>query len=420
MASSLKINVNSIYLAFSLFLLIQVSIFELHYGIFLLLIFSCFSKISNNLFNILSYLIVILLIACISSVFQKTTFYNFIKDFAYFTKPIVALIAGYLLAKKIRNFSSFLRVFIYTITLISMYHIFSIVTSVDFSTASVSKIRTIGGISNLAEVVVLTIIISSYKFNFLDVIENKLVKKIVFSIVLVSFFLYFSRTMFVAIIILLLAVYGYVKITSKGLKYGLLVFSSFLVFYIYLFNANIQRDQPGLESFLYKMKIAPSEIFTPIRKVDPNNHAYLWDHWRAYEATLAIDQINTPITFFIGKGLGSLVDLKFKVYLGDSEMRYIPAIHNGYINIFFKTGLIGIVIYLLFLLNIYLFAYSKHPSEKARTINNLIAGFGIYFIFSSLIIAGIYNIEDFYMFIVGALLFFRNEDEIENEINLVE
>jgi hypothetical protein len=400
--------------------LINFSVFEIHYGIFLLLIVSCFSKVSSNLLNILSYLLIILFIAVISSLIQKPTFYNFIKDFAYFTRPILAIVAGYLLAKKIRNFSSFLRVFIYTITLISMYHVFSILMNVDFSTASVSKIRTIGGISNLAEVVVLTIIISSYKFNFLDVIENKLVKKIVFSIVLVSFFLYFSRTMFVALIILLLAVYGYVKITSKGLKYGLLVFSSFLLFYIYLFNANIQREKPGLESFLYKMKIAPSEIFTPVRNIDPNNHAYLWDHWRAYEATLAIDQINTPVTFFIGKGAGSMVDLKFKVYLGDSEMRYIPAIHNGYVNIFFKTGIIGIVIYLLFLLNIYLFAYSKHSSQKTRTINNLIAGFGIYFIFSSLIIGGIYNIEDFYMFIVGALLFFRNEVEIENEINLVE
>jgi hypothetical protein len=420
MKSFLKININKTYFALSLFLLIQISIFEVHYGVFLLLIFICFSKFSNNLLNILSYLLIILFITVISSFFQKPTFYNFIKDFAYFTKPIVALVAGYLLAKKMYDFSSFLRVFIYLTTVISIYHIISILTSVDFSSASVSKIRTIGGISNLAEVVVLTIIISSYRFNFLDVIENKLVKKIVFSIVLVSFFLYFSRTMFVALIILLLAVYGYVKITPKGLKYGLLVFSSFLLFYIYLFNANIQREKPGLESFLYKMKIAPSEIFTPIRNIDPNNHAYLWDHWRAYEATLAIDQINTPATFFIGKGAGSMVDLKFKVYLGDSEMRYIPSIHNGYVNIFFKTGIIGIVIYLLFLLNIYLFAYSKHSSQKTRTINNLIAGFGIYFIFSSLIIGGIYNIEDFYMFIVGALLFFRNEVEIENEINLVE
>jgi hypothetical protein len=186
--------------------LINFSVFEIHYGIFLLLIVSCFSKVSSNLLNILSYLLIILFIAVISSLIQKPTFYNFIKDFAYFTRPILAIVAGYLLAKKIRNFSSFLRVFIYTITLISMYHVFSILMNVDFSTASVSKIRTIGGISNLAEVVVLTIIISSYKFNFLDVIENKLVKKIVFSIVLVSFFLYFSRTMFVALIILLLSV----------------------------------------------------------------------------------------------------------------------------------------------------------------------------------------------------------------------
>jgi len=111
-----------------------------------------------------------------------------------------------------------------------------------------------------------------------------------------------------------------------------------------------------------------------------------------------------------------LVDLKFKVYLGDSEMRYIPIIHNGYVLVFFKTGIIGFFIYLLFLVNMYLFAYVEISSEKSKIINNLISGFGVYFFFSSLIISGIYNNEDFYMFFVGALLFFRNE----NKINLIE
>ena len=64
----------------------------------------------------------------------------------------------------------------------------------------------------------------------------------------------------------------------------------------------------------------------------------------------------------------------------------------------------------------YLFAYAKITSEKTRIINNLISGFGVYLIFSSLIISGIYNIEDFYMFIVGTLLFFRKEAKI----NLIE
>ena len=137
--------------------------------------------------------------------------------------------------------------------------------------------------------------------------------------------------MFVSFFILILAVYGHLKITSKGLKYLIGVILFFILFYSYLFSIKLDRGKPGLESFLYKIKIAPSEIFTPVRKIDPNNHAYLWDHWRAYEATMAIDQINTIPTFMIGKGFGALVDLKFKVFLGDEKMRYIPSIHNGYI-----------------------------------------------------------------------------------------
>lgn len=398
------------------FLIIQFSIFELHYSIYFLLILLCISTISKNVINLISYLVILLLIAGFSSIFQKPFLYDFIKDFAYFTKPIIALTAGYLLAKKINDFSSFLRIFIYVVAILSIFHISTILIGVDFSSASVSEIRKVGGISNLSEVLVLTILIGSYKFSFLDAIKNKLLKKVILSIVLVSFLLYFSRTMFVGLIIFLLSIYGYIKITSKGLKYGLLVSAGFVLFYVYLFNANLQRDKPGLESFLYKMKIAPSEIFTPIRTVDPNNHAYLWDHWRAYEATLAIDQINTPTTFLIGKGLGSLVDLKFKVYLGDTEMRYIPMIHNGYVNIFYKTGIIGLLIYLLFLLNIYLFTYSKSSSEKTITINNFITGFGVYFLFSSLIVTGIYNIEDFYMFFLGALLFFKKDSNINLKI----
>ncbi|MBG7611507.1 O-antigen ligase family protein [Polaribacter sp. BAL334] len=410
------INKYQALFGFITFLIIQFSIFELHFGIYVLTSFICFSTISKNVINLISYIIILLIIAGISSIFQKPTLYDFIKDFAYFTKPIIALIAGYLLAKKIADFSSFLRTFIYVVCLLSVFHIFNIFLNVDFSQASVTKIRTIGGISNLSEVIALTIIIASYRIQFLDVIKNKLLKKVILSIIFLSFFLYFSRTMFVSLGLFLLAIFGYLKITSKGLKYGFLALSAFLLFYVYLFNANLERDKPGLESFLYKLKIAPSEIFTPIRTVDPNNHAYLWDHWRAYEATLAIDQINTPVTFLIGKGLGALVDLKFKVYLGDSEMRYIPMLHNGFVLVFFKTGIIGFFIYLLFLINMYLFAYAKITSEKTRIINNLISGFGVYFIFSSLIISGIYNIEDFYMFIVGTLLFFRKEAKI----NLIE
>ena len=53
--------------------------------------------------------------------------------------------------------------------------------------------------------------------------------------------------------------------------------------------------------------------------------------------------------------------------------------------------------------------YSKSKKEESKVINNLIGGIGVYFIFSSLIINGIYNVEDLNMFILGFLFFLRKE-----------
>lgn len=401
------IKLNNFFLLASFLVLIQISIIEIHFGVYFLIFLAFYAKISSSLFKNILFLVTIFGIGLLSSFLQTKNLYDFVKDFAYFLTPVLSFVSGYLIAKKVKSFSSFLGIIIYLTTFFSIIHIYSIFSQIDIGNSSVSDIRTVGGISNIIEVFVLVIIIGSYTHDFLDVIKNKLLKKTILIIVFVSFFLYFSRTMFISLLIFILAIYGHLKITSKGLKYIIMVMLFFGLLYTYLFSVKIDRGKPGLESFLYKLKIAPSEIFTPIRKIDPNNHAYLWDHWRAYEATMAIDQINTIPTFFIGKGFGALVDLKFGLVLGDTKMRYIPTIHNGYVYVFFKTGILGLVFYLLFLINLYLYAYNKSESRKITVINYLIAGIGVHFLFTSLIINGVFNIEEIFVFILGSLFFFR-------------
>ena len=396
-------------------MLIQFSVIEIHFGIYFLVFLFYFTKVSLEFFTNLVFLIIIFFIGLLSSFLQSKIFYDFIKDFIYFIVPILSLISGYFVAKKLNSFTIFLKIIIYLTTLFSLFHILSILIQIDFVNSSVSDIRKVGGLSNIIEVFVLVILIGSYSHDNLDVIKKNFFKKTILIIVFTSFILYFSRTMFVSFFILTLSIYGFLKITSKGVKYLILVLLFFTLFYTYLFSANLDRSKPGLESFLYKMKIAPSEIFTPIRKIDPNNHAFLWDHWRAYEATMAIDQINTIPTFLIGKGFGSLIDLKFKVFLGDSKMRYIPSIHNGYVFVFFKTGIIGLIFHLLFLINLYLYVYYNSKSKEEMVINYLISGIGVHFLFTSLIINGIYNIEELFVFILGALFYFRKDVLVLNK-----
>jgi len=405
----MKINKYDVLLGLAAILLMGFSAFEIHFLVFAFLSIICFSKISKQTLNALSYLVLVVIIGLCSALFQEQTPYNLLKDTLYFLKPFFALLSGYLIAKKINNIRRVLKVLTYVTLFFSVYHIIYIFSNTSLLNTSITEIRRVGGISNMILVVIIALIIGSYKFQFLNVVNNKYKKAVFLMVFLLSFTLYFSRTMFVSLFLLLLGIFGYIKITGKGLKYIVMTLIVFGGFYAYLFSVELEREKPGIESFLYKMKIAPSEIFSTVRTVDPKNHAYLWDHWRSYEATVALDQLKTPANYIFGKGFGALIDLKFEAPLSKEKIRYIPVIHNGYVNVLFKTGLLGLLVYVMFLLWIYGVCYHKAKSIENQLYNNVIAGIGVFFVFTSLIITGIYNLEDILSFLLGILFLFKQK-----------
>ncbi len=374
--------------------------------------------ISKNTFNCVLLLAIIVTIGLFSSFFYSITWYDWFKDLAYFSKPIIALISGFYLASKIKDTRFLSKVIVVVALFTAIAHLLKVIYAIDFGESSVSDIRRVGGISNMFEVVAIILLLISYRFDSFQIFNSKSVRNVIFITLCLSFMLYFSRTMFVALIIFYLSISGYLKLTSKGLKYLSVTLVLFSLFYAYLFSIEIERDKPGIQSFLYKLKIAPAEIFIPSKDIDIKSHESLWDHWRAYEAARAFEELNkTPLTYINGKGFGGLVDLKFEAPLGDHDIRYIPILHNGYVYIVFKTGIIGLIIYLLFLLLLYLNAYKDKESREMSLVANLIAGISIYYFFSTLIITGIYNMIDIFSFMLGVLFFvqhYLNKKNITN------
>jgi len=359
-------------------------------------------------FNLISILMIIVFIGILSSFFYQNQLFNKIKDLLYFSKPIIGIILGYLLVKKINDKNYFIKALIYISLIFAIYHITNVFINTNFSTDSINDIRNTSGLANPLELFSLIILISSFRYNYLQVTIKR--KKILISILSLSVILYFSRTMAVAFIIMILAVNGYAKLTTKGFKYGIIIFSLIGLFYFYLFSVEIKRDQPGLESFLYKLKIAPSEIFSPAKKIDTKNHKNLWDHWRAYEANMAYNQMKLkPISFLNGYGFGSLVDLKFIAPLNEKGMRFIPILHNGYSFVLYKTGFIGLFLYLTFLLSLYFQSYKNKISKDEQVVRNFVSAIGLYFIFTSLIITGIFNLEENYTFLLGGFLYLLSD-----------
>lgn len=331
---------------------------------------------------------------------------DFIKDISHFLKPLIAVTIGYLTFKSIDDASVFLKTIINIAIITAIIHLVGVFGFSNLIKGSIQDAREFG-LDNFIEIYALYMLIISSKYN-IYLFEKSIYKKIIIIILVVSIVFYFSRTMLGMIIILGFSFYGFAKLTSKSIKViGALLLTLFL-FYGYLGTIKLERNSKGIEALMYKIKIAPGEIFNS--KINRENDRELWDHWRAYEAKRAIALMNeNPSSYILGNGYGSLVNLKFKAPLGEDGMRYISVLHNGYIFVFYKTGIIGILFYLLFLINLYLRVYFINENKQVMFFKILISTLGIYFLFTSIIITGIYIPKDAILFILGGALFYENK-----------
>ncbi|PQJ80414.1 hypothetical protein [Polaribacter porphyrae] len=358
-------------------------------------------------FELLFLPILLIVIGVFTAVFNKPDTYDLIRDLIYFSKPVILILTGYFVARSIVDWKTIFKTIIYLGVFYAVYHISHTIIFTDYSNLSVSSIRNTNGLSNIVIIFAIALLILSRRITYFKLFSKSKTNSLLF-ILSISFILYFSRTMFLGLLFLILGFLNYLKLNKKGLKYLTLLIIFFSSLYIYLFNANISRKGGTLETFLYKLKVAPSEIFSP--KLNLKNHAQLWDHWRAYEAYCAIQGLNEkPSTYINGKGFGALVDLKFPAPLSkEGNIRYIPILHNGYVYILYKTGILGLLTYLYFLFFLYYQSYIKTKSIKVRTFRNLVSATAVYLIFSSLIIVGLYNPDEEIALFLGIFLYLKS------------
>lgn len=363
------------------------------------------SSISVNALKFIIPLLLILLSGFIGSLFYKCTLINVLKDIFHFTKPLIGISIGYFFFKKINDLQYFVKSVIIVALFSAIIHFFKL--------TFISELSTITGIrensrDNFLELFSLFFLGFYSKFSKVPLFTSERIKNIIFFIIVLSCILYFSRTMVIVGILILLTYCGLTTLTKTTVKIyiGILFFT--FGFYFMLFNIKINRNGQGIENFFYKIKIAPSELFET--NIDRENHKDLWDHWRGYESKRAFALMEGHQTSYIfGMGYGSLVNLKFKAPLSDDGkgLKYISDLHNGYPYILYKTGIIGLMLYLFFLFRLYRIIY-----EKKDFCNVTISAIGIYFLVTTITITGIFNVKDTIVFILGAMIFFKTNKKI--------
>ncbi len=362
-------------------------------------------KVPKHIFILISSLIIVFLIGFLGFIFRLENLYTFVKDIIFFIKPIAFIILGYYLVTVIKDKKFIFNLIITLAIILSIYHICVVFYFVGTTgILNINSIRNYSGKSNIIEMLAILILINKNSHLFLKGIFLKF--KYLFLLLLFgSFILYFSRNMLVSVFIMGLAMNGYFRLSLKRMKTFFSIILILGLSYSTLFLFDIKRDAEGIEGFFYKLKIAPTELVTD-DKIDKNtSHDILWDKWRGYESKLALNQTtNGFFSFLIGNSFGSLVDLKFEAPLGDEDMRYIPIIHSGYLFVFFKTGILGLFSYVLFIFYLLNFANHRIMSNSAFLVTNMIAAFGAYYFISSITITGIYNIEDSFTLFLGGFL----------------
>nr|WP_321245616.1 O-antigen ligase family protein [uncultured Psychroserpens sp.] len=365
------------------------------------------SKYSITMIKIISTLIFILGIALISTFLYPSAPLDIVKDIFFLSNPFIYIIMGYYFIKNIKDKSFIFKIIIQLALLFAIIHLFKSFSFLLNNDFNINKLRNYAGRGNVVEIFAIVILLSK-KGRQLYTVKSKYRKTIVI-IIITSFIFYFSRKTTVSVVILLLALNEFLKISSKAVIYMFGFIAVITMFYIYLFSVDIKRGADGFEGFLYKMKIAPSEIFDS--DINEKDHKDLWDHWRAYEAKKAIEQLeSTPFAtgLITGKGVGSLVDLEFVAPLSKDGIQYITTLHNGYTYILYKSGLLGLLSFFLFLMLLYGQVYIQTKNNKRRIINSLLSGMAIYYMFTTLIVSGVYNPRDFSGIFVGALLYLQH------------
>lgn len=406
------------YISITLFIVIllceiYLPSYKVNFALQFLLLISLFIKrevsISKKISQTLYPLILIFGIGLLGIINSKHEWSFIIKDIIYFLKPINAILLSYLLFKSVKDLVLFLKAIFFVGCLTAFIHLFGVFVLGDFAKNSINEIRGDFGLDNFIEIFAFYILLFSRNFLGFRLITNKKWFYFILFFLLVSIYLYFSRTMLVAFFLIGFSMLGYAKITTRTFKFIGIALLVVGLLYAYLFSVKIDRNSKGVEAFLYKIKIAPEEIFKT--KIDRENHKELWDHWRGYEAKRAIALMNeNSKSYIFGTGFGSLINLKFKAPVGgEGGMKYISRVHNGYVFVFYKTGLIGLILYFLFLINLYLKIYSKKSSEELYFSNRIIVSISVFYFFSSLIITGIYIPTDAVVFLLGGFLTIDNQ-----------
>jgi hypothetical protein len=355
--------------------------------------------------TLLRYLIIfssVVVIAGISAFFYDNELKDSIRDFTYLVKPILGLLVGYQLCRNL-NIKPF-ETIIYTGVFIALIHLGIVFYHIGYyKITNIHVLRMYGGYFSDFEIYSLIILLFYKQFG----LEFKRKTFLILCCILgLSAFFYMARINFIQFAILYIAMKGYFTLTKKSITVFLAIFTIMGAGYAYIYNMNLSRNGRGLEALLFKIRNAPIEPFKT--KVNKDDWQDFNDNYRSFENITTFNQVSREGTSAVlfGKGMGATMDIGRRMPTNEGTfVRHQPILHNGYMTVFLKAGLVGVVIMSVFIY--LLIRQGRADRHDVQQINRLMVGTGVFLILASWVMLGLYLKLDNKAIIIGFLLCYK-------------
>lgn len=217
-------------------------------------------------------------------------------------------------------------------------------------------------------------IISLYLLLFFDQIHlGKTKFKIICGLSVLSILIHFSRT-FLLELLVLLVFSGTLKRFGKTVKIVIVALCGVLMVYC--------LSPEMFNSFAEKILYATTEL--NINNTDWN-YVSINHNWRGYELYCELAHFRNAGLFeqMFGGGFGSTLDVFNYAYLVTDE-EYLVFMHNGYGNVLMIWGVLGIILYISWILMMYRKANNIHDKK----LSNFLKGLSVVILIVSYFIMG--------------------------------
>jgi hypothetical protein len=378
------------------------SILNLHtitvFFIYLFFVLSLFKKRRSIKFY--KYVIPLISMTFLGLIFSYTNLpKDVLRDFFYFTNPILLIIFGIICAVHF-TLNNFVIKITYFGLFYSLYYIVSFTLLSFQDSYSLEEMRGLIGPGNIISILSFYFLISNQtkdKYSKILILRTLFICLNALAIILFN-----SRSYFICFIIFFLFFF---QTFPLRIKFGLITFSIFVIVLLTTININSENSFYG-------------KVLNTFDEISINNGADLSENnsnYRAFETLAAIDTYlsGNGLNYIIGQGFGKLVDLKIEIQLTTESWQFIPLVHNGYMYILVKTGLLGILFFFIFLFKFYPSKKFQRIPQKHLYIRVILKSLIISCILTNFVINGFFNLEmQFLLICLGA---FFNYLKIENQ-----